>query len=106
MYVALMLFTAEIWPESIPRYPLAFLDYWQYDLVRMIWTLIFYAVCILIVGYGLYIVDALMGGKVGRHVVLPKIKLIEIEPEAEKQEEVTKQEKQEKRRPKAPSSTK
>lgn len=93
IYVALMLFTAEVWPETIPRYPLEFLDYWQYDLVRMIWTLILYAVCILIVGYVLCVLDALMGGKVGKHIVMPKIKLIEIDPA-------------EKRRPKAPSSTK
>jgi len=78
IYAALILLTAEVWQKIDLRYPLVFLDYWSYDIVATIWTLIFYAVCILIVGYGFYVIDALMGGKAGRHIVLPKIKMIEV----------------------------
>lgn len=81
IYAAAILFTAELWSDLDLRYPLGFLDYRIYDISRMIWTLIFYAVCILAVGYGLYTIDALVSGKVGKHVVLPKIKLVEVESE-------------------------
>ncbi len=77
-YVAAILFTAELYPNIDLRYPLAFLDYHIHDIVQMIWILIFYAICILIVGYGFYAIDALVGGKVGKYVVLPKIKLVEV----------------------------
>lgn len=106
IYAALILLTAELWPKVDLRYPLGFLDYQFYDIVRMIWVLIFYAVCVLIGGYGFYIIDALMSGKVGKHIVLPKIKLVEIEDKAEEIEEVPEKTRQEKRRPKAPQPTK
>lgn len=78
IYIALILFTAEIWTNTYLRYPLEFLDFRTFDIVRMIWALIFYAVCILIAGYIIYIIDALISGKVGKYIVLPKIKLVEV----------------------------
>ena len=83
IYTALILLTSELWPEAEPRYPLEFLNYRLNDISRMIWALIFYAVCILSVGYLFYVIDALISGKAGKHVVLPKIRVVEIESEYE-----------------------
>ena len=95
-YAAVILFTAELWLDLDLRYPLGFLDYRVYDISRMIWTLIFYAVCILIVGYGFYAIDALVSGKVGKHIVLPKIKLVEVESEEDLEVDKAKKSKPEK----------
>lgn len=96
IYAAVILFTAELWLDLDLRYPLGFLDYRVYDISRMIWTLIFYAVCILIVGYGFYAIDALVSGKVGKHIVLPKIKLVEVESEEDLEVDKAKKSKPEK----------
>lgn len=96
IYAAAILFTAELWLDLDLRYPLGFLDYRVYDISRMIWTLIFYAVCILIVGYGFYVIDALVSGKVGKHIVLPKIKLVEVESEEDLEVDKAKKSKPEK----------
>lgn len=104
IYVALILFTAETWTDIDLRYPLGFLDYHSFDVVKMIWVLIFYMVCILIVGYSLYIIDALISGKVGKYIVLPKVKLVEVDDE-EANPEPSKSS-QAKRRREAPQSAK
>lgn len=88
IYVAAILLSAELCPEIDLRYPLAFLDYRVYDIVQMIWVLIFYAVCILTVGYGFYGIDALVGGKVGKYIVLPKIKLVEVDEDTDREIEM------------------
>lgn len=80
IYASMMVLTAEDLPVNTPwLYPLEFLNYKTGNFALLVQWFVFYSVAILIVGYILYVLDALMGGKVGKYIVLPRIKLVEIE---------------------------
>lgn len=79
-YAATMIFTAEFMPDSAAfRYPLFFLDFQVFSLGNMFGWLLFLGILDLSFGYFLIVIDALMGGKISRHIVLPRIKTVLVE---------------------------
>lgn len=68
-------------PETklTPSYPYVIFDFNAVPVSTFIWWLIFMMVSLLLASYIIYIVDFMMSGKVSRYIVMPKIKLVEIE---------------------------
>ncbi len=82
MYCAGMILTAEyLSPYTEWLYPLGFMNYAEVGILEMVEWLITLASLILIGGYILLLVDFVMSGKLGKYVVLPRIKMIPIDEE-------------------------
>lgn len=85
VYVAAIIFTAEMLPDATELlYPLEAFNLRDFG----VWLSIRYAVVIVIVmllfGYILYIVDFALSGKLAKHIVLPHLKVIDLDQEIEK----------------------
>ena len=81
VYAGIIILTARNAGEF--AYPYEFLNYAKIGIDTMIWWVVLVCVVILIIGYCLVILDFVLSGELGRHIVMPKIKTIVIEEEIE-----------------------
>ncbi len=80
LYVATMIFTAEMLPEATKfLYPLEMFDLRQFGVWPAIHYMVATVVLLLIFGYILYMLDFTMSGKLARHVVLPHLKVVDVD---------------------------
>lgn len=80
IYVATMIFTAEILPEATELlHPLQILNLREFGLWSAIYQLTAVAILVVIFGYILYTVDFIMSGKLSRHIVLPHLKEVDVD---------------------------
>lgn len=83
LYFCFIMLTALVLPSaSVLRYPYDFLDFSAVGFDTMCWSLGIIALLILVFGYLCVTLDFALSGKLGQHVVLPKIKVMVIEEEA------------------------
>lgn len=80
-YAATMLFTAELLPSDITdlAYPLPMLDYRSYGLWEMLLFMLIITLIELSLGYILYILDFALSGKLAKNIVLPHIRVVEVD---------------------------
>ncbi len=80
-YAATMLFTAELLPSDITdlAYPLPMLDYRSYGLWEMLLFMLIITLVELSLGYILYILDFALSGKLAKNIVLPHIRVVEVD---------------------------
>lgn len=81
LYGAFIIFTAVISPDMNLAYPLAFLDWQNFGFSDFCTFLLMFAILTLTAGYVLVLLDGLMGGKVSKYIVLPRLETIEDEEE-------------------------
>lgn len=79
-YMSVIIFTADLLPSNIDfRYPLEMLNAWDFG----IWPMLSYAVAtaslVLICGYILYLIDFALSGKLAKYIVLPHLRVIEVD---------------------------
>lgn len=80
LYIATMIFTAEMLPEATEfLYPLEIFDLRQFGVWPAIHYMVATAALVLIFGYILYMLDFTMSGKLARHVVLPHLKVVDVD---------------------------
>lgn len=79
-YMATMMFTADFLPSTTEfRYPLEMFNVWEFGLWPMLSYAVATATLIVIAGYILYILDFALSGKLAKYVVLPHLRVIEID---------------------------
>lgn len=79
-YMATMMFTADFLPSTTEfRYPLEMFDVWNFDLWSMFRYTAAVAALILIAGYILYLIDFALSGKLAKYIVLPHLRLVEVD---------------------------
>lgn len=80
LYIATMIFTAEMLPETTELlYPLEVLDLREFGLWPAIYHIGATSALILIFGYILYILDFVLSGKLAKHIVLPHLKVVDVD---------------------------
>lgn len=91
IYVSYILTSAAFMPASAELiYPYGFLDFPVINLDTMLWWMAILLVLALTFGYIYVVLDFAMSGRLGKYVVLPKIKTIVIEEEVVDQPSVEK----------------
>ena len=84
IFMAGMIVTSQWLPASNPlRFPYEFLNYHVVGIDQMVWWGVIISVLMLALGYGIMVLDFAMSGRLGKYIVLPKIKTIIIEEEPE-----------------------
>lgn len=80
IYASLIILTAFDLPETDPlRYPVAFLDFYNGDLITTLEWIALVGILMLVYGYVLILIDCTASGKISQHIVLPRIKTIVLE---------------------------
>lgn len=79
-YMATMIFTAEVLPENSELlYPLAMFDVKAFGFWPMLGMTTIITLLVLAVGYIFYLLDFTMSGKLAKNIVLPHLRVIEVD---------------------------
>lgn len=79
-YGCIIILTANFVPHRAGwEYPYGMLNYPEIGIIAMLWWLVLISVILLVIGYAMVSLDYLISGRLGQHIVMPRIKTIVIE---------------------------
>lgn len=81
IFACAILLTAGLLRQETWQYPYFFLNYPANSIEYMFWWMLVIVAVILVIGYAIVTLDELASGKIGEHIVMPRIKTIIIEEE-------------------------
>lgn len=81
IFACSVLLTAGLVHQDVWQYPYFFLNYPVNSIEYMFWWMLLISAVVLVIGYAIVTLDYLVSGKIGEHIVMPRIKTIIIEEE-------------------------